>query len=434
MTKQISSTQLTTASSSTVDVDVTDSSFSKKQEDDIKSAQAEAQRITDLRFDGLSSSFGLNTYEVKALPRFSKHELQLGKRLGKGTFSNVDEIRSFSILPRSSSKRSGFFSTQSTSTSAFSAISLTLHKSSSTHLPPRVKEESNEETSSELTLQPATATTVTTAAAATAEAADASPVTVPPASSTKPPSTASTKPPSTAAEEEVSLPPPPASVLPPIISSLSPLPAALKRIPNPLKLKKNKNNHLKRQDTIAHDDVESRAFIVQHCTRNSGDARYAIKQVRKEALTRSNSNIVSALCDLAIETAYLSKLEHPNIIKVRAVANVDNPFSDEYFLVLDRLYDTLQKRIDTKWIQQEKKLYSFVGKMNDRKGLKRLEFFEQRLERAFDLGSAIQYLHEKNIIHRDIKVSPVSFSGRMKHEAQRSSTQSLHTVLSNNTL
>lgn len=82
---------------------------------------------------------------------------------------------------------------------------------------------------------------------------------------------------------------------------------------------------------------------------------------------------------------------------------MDHPFTADYFLVLDCLKETLSRRIHHNWKLKEKQLYSFWGRLRDRKGSKRLDFFEHRLERAYDLGCAIQYLHEKKIIHRDIK-------------------------------
>jgi serine/threonine protein kinase len=96
-------------------------------------------------------------------------------------------------------------------------------------------------------------------------------------------------------------------------------------------------------------------------------------------------------------------LQKPNIIKLRAAADICHPFTSDYFLVLDRLKETLSRRIHQNWKLKEKCLYSFWGRCRDRKGAKRLAFFDHRLERAYDLGCAIEYLHQKKIIHRDIK-------------------------------
>lgn len=155
-----------------------------------------------------------------------------------------------------------------------------------------------------------------------------------------------------------------------------------------------------RSDTVAVDDKESRKFIAEHCHRHSGDARYAIKMLRKETLDNAG-RITLGLCDLAIETRFLANLSHPHIIKLRAISTADE-FAGQYFLILDRLYDTLSQRIVV-WKSSHKRLYSFWGKMRDRGGKKRVDFYETRIEKAFDLSAAVEHCHACNIIHRDLK-------------------------------
>lgn len=89
---------------------------------------------------------------------------------------------------------------------------------------------------------------------------------------------------------------------------------------------------------------------------------------------------------------------------MRAIAGGD-AFGTKYFIVMDRLYDTMDKRI-LKW---EKSLKKYTGKLTskltDRDGSKAAALLEERLVAAYDLCAAICYLHSRKIIYRDIKVS-----------------------------
>jgi serine/threonine protein kinase len=152
-------------------------------------------------------------------------------------------------------------------------------------------------------------------------------------------------------------------------------------------------------DSMAMNDKESRLFIAEHCTRASGDSRYALKLLKRD-VRKDKERFMSGLCDLAMEVRFLSGLTHPNIIKLRAVSSASE-YSSDYFLVLDRLYDTLAKRL-LKWQSRKKDLKRFLGQLKDRKGVQLLDFYEDRIERAYDLSAALEYCHSKNIIHRDL--------------------------------
>ena len=97
--------------------------------------------------------------------------------------------------------------------------------------------------------------------------------------------------------------------------------------------------------------MQSRKFIAKHCIHNDGDARYAVKRLSPE-IVDDHMRLFQGIADLATETRFLSSLEHPNIMKLRAIA--EGPwFHYDYFIVMDRLYDTLQRRSLVVWKRRQ---------------------------------------------------------------------------------
>lgn len=148
-------------------------------------------------------------------------------------------------------------------------------------------------------------------------------------------------------------------------------------------------------------EVQARMFIAQHCLRNNSDARYALKILSPEVV-RDHGMFIQGMMDMALETRFMSDIEHTNIVKIRAMAKCD-PFNANYFLLMDRLYDTLERRIQKVWLPKHKKQQGFFGKAFDRKGEKKDALFEERIVYAYDLSAAINYLHQRKILYRDIK-------------------------------
>jgi serine/threonine protein kinase len=157
---------------------------------------------------------------------------------------------------------------------------------------------------------------------------------------------------------------------------------------------------------VEQGEMESRKFIAEHCIRKGGDARYAAKFLSQEVIDNPPT-FIRGIMDIATETRVLSDIEHPNIIKMRACGEV-SPFDEKYFIVMDRLYDTMEGRI-AKWGNRGKRNAGFGGKLFDRKGLKKKSILEEKLVAAFDLSAAIGHLHDKKIIYRDLKPENIGF-------------------------
>jgi serine/threonine protein kinase len=159
-------------------------------------------------------------------------------------------------------------------------------------------------------------------------------------------------------------------------------------------------------DEVNPGEIESRKFIAKHCYRSNGDARYAIKRLRQATICESLS-YMNGMADLATETLFLASLQHPNIIKLRGIAKEDM-FSEEYYLILDRLYDTLTVRV-RKWKKRKKQSQGIMGSFKDRDGSAKKQLFEERMQYGLDLAAAIAYIHKQMIIHRDLKSENIGF-------------------------
>lgn len=167
----------------------------------------------------------------------------------------------------------------------------------------------------------------------------------------------------------------------------------------------------------------TRKLMSEHCIRD-GMARYAMK--KQHFLANNNSNkpssvysddhVINAAIDLACEAKFLASLAHSNIIRLRATVGTIGTV--EFGILMDRLTDTLEDRIEKQWKEQhaasKSKWWNYLPKQqsNNARGggggggstlSGRQQLYADRLLAAFDIARAMRYLHAHKLIYRDLK-------------------------------
>jgi len=206
---------------------------------------------------------------------------------------------------------------------------------------------------------------------------------------------------------------------------------------------------------------EKRLYMEANYLRGEeGYARYAIKKFHPEVVTEAeeefeekryepNSSLAASqpqMDVLAVEAALLSVMSHPNVIKMRGISN-ENPLSMDFFIVLDCLSHTLEERVHNHWKELKRKWELMRRKKNrKKKGTSGGGLFSKLLKKkgkekangdssvsngdnqewdeggkqmfieqsyvAYDIGSALRYMHRHNIIYRDLKPQNIGFDVR----------------------
>jgi serine/threonine protein kinase len=143
--------------------------------------------------------------------------------------------------------------------------------------------------------------------------------------------------------------------------------------------------------------------------------RYAVKHLRV-SITKDPDRYRKAAIDLALEAQLLMNLDHPNIVKIRALCRDGAEAFKEgkhtsFFFVMDLLPDTLDGRI-WEWrrsLRKYKSRCNFVwGKEKYLEKIRNL--LVVRLGAARDIAAALEHMHSKRVINRDVKTANVGFN------------------------
>jgi serine/threonine protein kinase len=123
--------------------------------------------------------------------------------------------------------------------------------------------------------------------------------------------------------------------------------------------------------------------------------------------------------DVVTEGTLLAAFDHPHIVSIkgRSVASVEGFASgkrDAFFLLLERLSGTLMDRMKD-WQQRSSSNRIITKGVKGRRDQK-AAILRERVQVMTELADAMAYLHDRHVIHRDLKLSNVGIDayGRIK--------------------
>eukprot|EP00557_Chaetoceros_sp_GSL56_P006791 CAMPEP_0176494728 /NCGR_PEP_ID=MMETSP0200_2-20121128/10267_1 /TAXON_ID=947934 /ORGANISM="Chaetoceros sp., Strain GSL56" /LENGTH=249 /DNA_ID=CAMNT_0017892537 /DNA_START=23 /DNA_END=772 /DNA_ORIENTATION=- len=136
-----------------------------------------------------------------------------------------------------------------------------------------------------------------------------------------------------------------------------------------------------------------RAISIHETSIADPSQAYVIKTVRKDLPEELE---VCGIMDLAVEAQFLQTLSHPNIVALHGVG--DEPGNKDFFIMIDRIDRTLGYELDN-WFLSKQRMKDRVAHGGRQKReeykIKSQRFMERRVAVAYQLTSALKYLHSK---------------------------------------
>jgi serine/threonine protein kinase len=160
----------------------------------------------------------------------------------------------------------------------------------------------------------------------------------------------------------------------------------------------------------------------------NGKANYSLKHLTN-TLLRHPKDFYLAAAALLIEAKYLSKLNHPNIVKLKGLAmgsskhgdatpgsrrylsaiedgegqdGFESGQCDSYFIISERLTDTLDRRI-RQW-KKDQATHKQLFKQTSEQKIQTWRLMMRKTSYALQIANALHYMHQRNLLYRDLKV------------------------------
>jgi serine/threonine protein kinase len=173
------------------------------------------------------------------------------------------------------------------------------------------------------------------------------------------------------------------------------------------------------EDSVLEVQKEHADFIGKPHRRKDRRSDFVLKQLGTKFLQKPQHFRIAAH-DLIMESHFLACLQHPHIISIQAVAkggalSYESGRIDGFFFVMDRIELTLRQRIQ-QWSKQLVKFKKQVVATLYGPHMAECVLYVGRLQAVLDVSSAITYLHDRRVMHRDIKAENVGIdaNGRIK--------------------
>ena len=153
----------------------------------------------------------------------------------------------------------------------------------------------------------------------------------------------------------------------------------------------------------ANEEGHSKRELLARQVWSKRTSKYVLKEVEPELLQNDSVTYMKGVIDLGLEAHYLASLNHNNILKLRGMSLTGPSEGLGFFIILDQLQEVLTRRLN-KWMHQKRASNGITGIVTGGRRNKRRLLMERILV-AYDVADAMDYIHRKNIVFRDLKVS-----------------------------